>query len=81
MFFSFLPWGPETPTSAMASEISRYIWKNQEYWAIGTHPWECQKKVITQGKDKFAATLNIEFWLSSIQSLDLRNGEEQKNNA
>lgn len=28
MLFSFLPWGPETLTCAMASEISRYIWKN-----------------------------------------------------
>lgn len=76
----FLPhWGPETPTGALASEISRYIWKNQEYWAVGTHPWGQQKKVITQGKDKFAVILIIEFWLSGIQSLDPRNGEEQNN--
>lgn len=76
----FLPhWGPETPTGALASEISRYIWKNQEYWTVGTHPWGQQKKVITQGKDKFAVILIIEFWLSGIQSLDPRNGEEQSN--
>lgn len=71
--------GPGTPTGAVASEISRYISKSQEYWAVGTYPWGHQKKVITQGEDKFTATLNIEFWLSSVESLDLRNGEEQNN--
>lgn len=79
IFSCFLPRGPETPTCTMASEISRYVWKTKEYWAVGTHPWGLQKKVTTQSKDKFVATVNTEFWPSGVQSLDLRRGEEWNN--
>lgn len=79
MFSWFLPCGPETPTCTVASEIPRYVWKSKEYWAVGTHPYGHQKKVITQSKDKFVATLNAEFWPSGIQNLPKEWGgaEEQ----